>query len=216
MPYLRNKRTGETIFVPESPQGVPSNQLKIQGEQASIANTQSTIADREADNAREDQKLAIAREAAKRASDAASAAQSIKQSSVNQRIGNLRALEKQIARVGDLYRKGPGATKGVSSVMDYLPLPANKQFDAAAAGLGEMGLAAFRVPGVGSQSDAELRAFIDANRPSASDYDVQIEEKLRNLRTRLAEAYKAQGVKYSPNASASPRNDGWKIERIGD
>ena len=110
------------------------------------------------------------------------------------RVANLRALENQIARVRELYKQGPGATSGVMGAKDYLPTPGNKQFDSAAAGLGEIGLAAFRVPGVGSQSDAELRAFIDANRPSAGDYDAQIEEKLRNLENRLNESYKALGI----------------------
>lgn len=135
------------------------------------------------------------------------------------RIANLKALEAQIARVGQLYQQGPGTTSGLSGLLDYLPTNQNKQFDAAGAGLGEMGLAAFRVPGVGSQSDAELRAFIEANRPSASDRDPQIEEKLRNLQTRLGANYQSLGVPYRPQQfkkkkAAKPADDGWKIEEV--
>ena len=111
------------------------------------------------------------------------------------KLGQFRSLQDQINRVQQLYKTGPGATKGISGLLDYLPSPGNKQFDAAGAGLGEIGLAAFRVPGSGSQSDAELRAFIQANRPSSSDYDVQIQEKLRNLQNRLNQTYSAMGVK---------------------
>jgi len=118
------------------------------------------------------------------------------------KISQLRALENQIGRVRQLYKAGPGSTKGISSLMDYAPTSKNAQFNAAGAGLAEIGLGAFRVPGVGSQSDAELKAFVEANRPSASDYDTQIEEKLRNLETRLASSYEAYGIK--PQGSKAP------------
>lgn len=122
------------------------------------------------------------------------------------KLGQLRALQSQIERVQQLYKTGPGATKGLSGLLDYLPSPANKQFDAAGAGLGEMGLAAFRVPGSGSQSDAELRAFVEANRPSSSDYDVQIQEKLRNLQNRIRQTYGALGAKpQAPPKGKKPR-----------
>lgn len=110
------------------------------------------------------------------------------------KVGQFLALEKQLARLRELYRSGPGATSGASSVMDYLPSDANSRFDSAGAGLSEVGLAAFRVPGVGSQSDAELRQFIAANTPRASDRDAAIEEKLRNLETRLQATKQAWGV----------------------
>lgn len=112
-----------------------------------------------------------------------------------QKLANIRAVQAQIDRIGSLFAKGPGATKGIAGVLDYLPSPQNGQFDTAGAGLGEVGLAAFRVPGVGSQSDTELRAFIDANRPRASDYDARIKEKISNLQNRLNQTYGAFGLK---------------------
>lgn len=113
-----------------------------------------------------------------------------------QRIANLNALVEQINRVQQLYEANlkDEAFGPISSIGEYLPTPTNKQFDSAAAGLAEQGLAAFRVPGVGAQSDTELRQFVAANKPTASDYDSQIEEKLRQLRTRVNETRKALGL----------------------
>lgn len=110
------------------------------------------------------------------------------------RNGQLDALVKQINEVQGLYEKGPGSTKGFAGLTDYFPTEANSAFDTAAAGLAEQGLAAFRVPGVGSQSDRELAQFVAANRPSSWDRDVSAEQKLKQLRLRVDEARKAAGL----------------------
>lgn len=215
--------SGKPVWQDDAPRGIPIGMqdptmpykaqgaaLDNQGKAANIQNDAARIA-------LERQRLELARQAAAKAAQASSRANEIADRDKNTRLGNLRAMENQIKRVRELYSKGPGATKGVAGLADYLPLPANKQFDTAGASLGELGLAAFRVPGVGSQSDAELRAFVEANRPSSSDYDNQITEKIRNLENRLGEAYKAYGVQYKP-AKAPPRKPktggGWKIERL--
>ena len=123
-----------------------------------------------------------------------------------QGIARLRALDNQIGRVADLYRKGAGSTSGISGLMDYLPTETNKQVDTAGAGLAEMALGAFRTPGVGAQSDKELQAFIEANRPYSSDYDVKFKEKIRNIENRLANSYAPYGVKYRPrDLDGAPR-----------
>lgn len=212
MPYLRNKRTGETVFVPDGPQqALPANPLKVQGAQADIGSTQASAARTRG----QEQRDAALFEATRRKAmaDAAKAEAEATQSGGldKQKLANIRAAQSQIDRLRNLFAKGPGKTSGLSSILDYLPSPTNKQFDTAGAGLGEVGLAAFRVPGVGAQSDAELRAFIDANRPSASDYDIQIQEKLNNLQNRLNQTYQSYGLKRSKGGG-----DGWKIERIED
>lgn len=117
------------------------------------------------------------------------------------KVGQFLALESQLARIKDLYRQGPGSTSGIGGVLDYLPSDANSRFDSAGAGLSEVGLAAFRVPGAGTQSDAELRQFIMANTPRAGDRDAAIEEKLGNLERRLAATKQAWGV--DPKAPAA-------------
>jgi hypothetical protein len=117
------------------------------------------------------------------------------------KIGQFLALEKQLGRIQELYEQGPGRTSGVGAIADYLPSDVNSAFDSAGAGLSEVGLAAFRVPGAGSQSDAELRQFIAANTPRASDRDSAIREKLANLQRRLEATKQAWGV--DPQAPAA-------------
>lgn len=128
----------------------------------------------------------------------------------DQRLANLRALQNNIARVRELYQKNlrGGAPNQLTAVVPDFLNPALGQFDSAGAGLGETGLAAFRVPGVGAQSDAELRAFIDANRPQSTDSDLKIEEKLRNLENRLNSTLESMGQPINPGSDANPQQDG--------
>lgn len=95
----------------------------------------------------------------------------------------------QINRTQELYEqriRGGGIDRlSVGIGLPAVPTEENRQFESAAAGMAEQGLSAFRVPGVGSQSDAELRQFVEANKPTASDFDDAIEEKLRQLRARV-------------------------------
>lgn len=123
---------------------------------------------------------------------------------LTQRRANLQALQENIKRVRELYEKNlkGGWSNKISGYVPSLIRPENEQFNSAGAGLGETGLAAFRVPGVGAQSDAELRSFIDANRPQSTDTDLAIEEKLRNLQTRLDATMQEMGQ--APAMSASP------------
>ena len=116
------------------------------------------------------------------------------------KIGQFLALEKQLQSVEELYKAGPNKTKGMRGALDYLPSDANARFNSAGAGLSEVGLAAFRVPGIGAQSDAELKQFVKANTPAASDFDAAIEQKMANLRTRLEATKQAWGL--DPKAPA--------------
>lgn len=111
------------------------------------------------------------------------------------RVGKLQSLAQQIRRVRQLYDANIAPTSGLAGIADYLPSEANRQFDTAGAGLAEQGLAAFRVPGVGAQSDTELRQFTQANKPQASDYDISIEEKLRQLQLRTDSELQGLGQK---------------------
>jgi len=183
--------------------------LDVQGKQADIQNDAQRIA-------LERERVGLARQAQGNSAQAQQRAAEIANREKDMGVSKLRALQNQIERVRELYQSGPGSTKGVSGLMDYLPTPQNKQFDVAGAGLAEIGLNAFRTPGVGSQSDRELKAFVEANRPSASDYDTQIEEKLRNLQNRLNEAYRPYGIKPPPIKNAPRKQskainfDDWK------
>lgn len=213
MPKIRNKITGEIIEIPDGGRVVASAPPMpkapvgfIPGPNPTVApgvvSGQAQIAGAEA----------AAREAAQRGTIAFQTQQAIAEAAAKnkisqqgeaqkaqildpQKMANIRAVQSQIDRLNKLFVKGPGATKGVSSLLDFLPSPTNAQFDTAGAGLGDVGLAAFRTPGVGSQSDRELKAFVDANRPSASDFDSRIKEKLLNLQNRLNQTYSAYGIK---------------------
>lgn len=222
MARYRSKFTGEIIDVPDGPQMPANPTFPYEGPQAAanLNKTQQEIVNDAERIALERQRVQIAQQAAAQAAAARQTAQQVSERERNSRLGTLNALRNQIDKVDQLYRAGPGATKGVAGVMDYLPTPGNRAFDSAGAGLAEIGLNAFRTPGVGSQSDKELKAFVEANRPSASDYDEQIQQKLWNLRNRLSEAYKPYGVNYpaargpTRNAPRKPPSGGWKIERL--
>lgn len=109
---------------------------------------------------------------------------------------SLDSLVQQINRVDELYRKGfrDEAFGILSSIGEYLPSDKAAEFNAAGAGLAEQGLAAFRVPGVGGQSDTELRQFVEANKPTSFDRDPANEEKLRQLRQRVDATRAALGM----------------------
>jgi len=122
----------------------------------------------------------------------------------DQKLANLRALEQQLADVRAQYESGFKGGDIVDSMLDYVPSQRTRAFNSAGAGLGDVGLAAFRTPGIGQQSDAELRAFIQANRPSSSDFDSEIEQKLTNLERRLNATYQEMGIA-RPQVQLSPQ-----------
>lgn len=113
-----------------------------------------------------------------------------------QRVANLRALERQIANVRQQYEQNfrGGAPNQLTNWLPNIIRPENSQFESAAAGMADTGNAAFRIPGVGAQSDADAARFVAANTPGPGDTDAQIEQKLNNLSIRLEETYRAMGL----------------------
>lgn len=110
------------------------------------------------------------------------------------KITQFNQLAAQINRVQELYNAGPGKTKGVAGLLDYIPSDANARFDAAGAALSQQGLAAFRVPGTGTVSDRDAIMFDRANLPTADTRDAAIEEQLAGLRRRVEEEYLSRGL----------------------
>lgn len=129
-----------------------------------------------------------------------------------QRKAALDAIARQLQRTRELYNKNLRGV-GPGSIMEFLPTATNQQFNSAAAGLSDQAQNAFRTPGVGSQSDRELAAFIAANQPSASDFDKTIEQKFGNIEGRLIPQRRALGLPDWP-APLAGDNSGWKIERV--
>jgi len=131
------------------------------------------------------------------------------------KAGAYKSVIQQIDRLYELYNQGIGSTEGVAGILDYLPTEANAMFDTAGAALGDQGNAAFKVPGMGAQSDADAARFVAANQPMASDRDAAALEKLRALRQRLEANMQAQGLpapqwNYDLNGApiaAQPQND---------
>lgn len=132
----------------------------------------------------------------------------------------------QINRVQELYDSGirDESLWNAFGALDAVG-PSAGRFNSAGQGLADQGLAAFRVPGVGAQSDLEAKQFATANTPQAGDWDQSIEEKLANVRRRV-DANRAAiglppaqwagvkredpqaGAATSPNGAASPPSSG--------
>lgn len=113
----------------------------------------------------------------------------------NNKAGALDSVVGQINRVQELYNSGirDETLSNAFGLLDNLG-PSAGQFNSAGAGLGDQGMAAFKVPGMGPQSDADAARFVQANQPTAGDWDKAIEEKLRTLRARVDANRKAMGL----------------------
>jgi hypothetical protein len=107
---------------------------------------------------------------------------------------SLNTLVEQINEAQDRFERGPGATSGVFGLGDYFPTEANTRFDTVGSGLVETAFGAFRVPGAGGQSDADLRLLLEANQPSSSSRDAANEERLAYLRRRADNARAEAGL----------------------
>lgn len=96
----------------------------------------------------------------------------------------IEALQQQLDRVSELYRaKIQGGMP--NPIWGHMPTGSNTSFDSAAAGLVGPYQSAFRVPGVGSQSDTELKQFQEGGVPKSTDTDAAIAEKIANLQRRI-------------------------------
>lgn len=131
---------------------------------------------------------------------------------INQRVAKLNTLLEQIDRTEELHRANlaGGLPAFIGGNIPFRPEV--EQFNSAAAGMAEQGLSAFRVPGVGSQSDAELRQFVKANQPLATDSDLAVQEKFKTLRLRAQSELAGIDPTYKmPTADAPPPADPNKV-----
>lgn len=110
------------------------------------------------------------------------------------KAANLVALQNAI---NDLYRRyveGPGATGGLAGLTDYFLSDANATFDTAGSQVADVGTAAFKVPGMGAQSDADAARFVAANQPTSWDRDAVALQKIDAIQQRLNVTAKELGV----------------------
>ena len=73
----------------------------------------------------------------------------------------------------------------IKSTLEYFPSSKKKAINTKADGLNALGLSLFRVPGTGTETDADARRFVKANQPSTFDNDYEFVGKLYNLTNRI-------------------------------
>jgi hypothetical protein len=82
----------------------------------------------------------------------------------------------------------------IKSTLEYFPTQAKGAINSTAAGLADVGLALFKIPGMGSQSDADALRFVQANQPSTTDFDLTFLGKVYNLRRRIDAKVQSMGL----------------------
>lgn len=111
--------------------------------------------------------------------------------------GALDALVNQIKETRRLFREGPGKAQGPAGLRDYLPgsiVPVNGQFDIAASQLEDQAAAAFKVPGMGAQSDADAARIAQSSKPNRFKSDAENEQLFKGLQARVDAMRAAQGL----------------------
>lgn len=108
--------------------------------------------------------------------------------------GRVNGLIGQINEVQRLFNSGPATTRGVAGIRDFVPGGDNARFDKAAASLEDIATGAFKVPGMGAQSDADAARLAAAIKPNRWAYDEAIDQQLKDVRRRVDEWLKARGM----------------------
>lgn len=73
----------------------------------------------------------------------------------------------------------------IKSTLEYFPSSKKKAINTKSDGLSGLGLSLFRVPGTGTETDADAKRFVKANQPSTWDNDYEFLGKLYNLIGRI-------------------------------
>lgn len=104
-----------------------------------------------------------------------------------QKLAALQSAEDQINRVQELYNKNyRDEPRGLaSSIAEFAPGPDAEQFNVAGSNLSDIMLSAFRIAGVGSQSDKDAERKAEALQSSNWTLDSGVEEKLRSARLQI-------------------------------
>ena len=201
-PWRRRDPSPQGVVLPAPPQ---SPTAPYEGPQAAadVERTQTDIRDTQADNAREDARMAadLFKEGLEIGPDGRpgrienwTPPAETQEPLDPQKLGNIIALQNLMDQLQAAYAAGPGSTKGIYGLSDYLPTESNDEFNTLAASLGDVGFAAFRVPGSGANSDTDQLRFINANTPTAGDRDTKIETKLANVQNRIDGTLAAYGM----------------------
>lgn len=90
-------------------------------------------------------------------------------------------IDRILGEMRDQYAKGPGATHGIKGVMDYLPSATNQTFDATANQSRGIVRNALGLTGGEANTAAEANMNLGGYLPQASDYDQNIVQKFQHL-----------------------------------
>jgi hypothetical protein len=117
-------------------------------------------------------------------------------------LADLVSVERQVGEVEKLYNQnfkgvGPG------SLLEYLPTPARKQFDAATNALSPVLKPLIRGPGEGTWSDGDQRV-LEKLIPDGGSLDADIEQRIKAIRGLIGDKKLKHG-----GAEAT----GWKVTR---
>lgn len=109
-------------------------------------------------------------------------------------LGDMNTAVDAINLLTKLFNENLAGQGLVQSTLEYFPTQAKGAIDTTAAGLADVGLALFKIPGVGAQSDADALRFVQANQPSASNFDLTFLGKVYNLRRRIDAKARSMGL----------------------
>lgn len=111
--------------------------------------------------------------------------------SLRQSLGNLDAIEAQLAKVEEAYAPLKGTISAGGFGQGMIPTESGKRFDAAVGQLAPLMRQLTRVPGEGAMSDYETKLMERANL-NRGDYESTTAEKMTNLRQLVSEAKQAR------------------------
>lgn len=121
-------------------------------------------------------------------------------------------MGKQIKRLRELYKAGPGSTGKLTGFLDYLPTPANQTFNDFSNQFRGPVKSALGMTGGENNTAAEGQQNLGGYLPRAADYDANIEEKinaLEDMRQRTAqEAIAVLGGIPDANGNVTPFQQG--------
>jgi len=166
--------------------------------EADIINATSVDAVREA-RARADKAVA---DAIKAKADAQAAINALKgptktateQTADTRILGDMNTAVDAINLLTKQFNKNLAGQGLIKSTLEYFPTQEKGAINSTAAGLADVGLALFKIPGMGSQSDADATRFVSANQPSTSDFDLTFLGKVYNLRRRIDAKARSMGL----------------------
>lgn len=221
MPYLKNKKTGQMVFVPDAgptatavgPRNPkPAHDMSM--DNARLELERQKFAAQQAADAR---KAALDRQAADIEARKAEVTAPIRQQALTD-FQSAMTLYPKINQLESQFNRGPGATSGVAGLLDYLPNFINEgaqNFDRSADQLRGFVKKTQGFTGGEGNTAAEAKMNIGAFIPSSSDLDSTTRNNIKSLRSEqakgLATAVSTLGGIPDQNGNVTPVPTGYRI-----